>query len=106
MLTELMIRYEGLKKACDALEASIKEEILKLGKSQSVGNVKATFTKGRKTINYQAIAEPLAPIEIVDKYTSKKVDWRKVFGEIDAENDIIEANTTIGDPSVSIKIVA
>ena len=106
-LSEMMSEYYELKQQCASLEKRIKDEVLKLAKSQQVGNVKATYTKGRTLVDYKAIAEPLADSDTVYEFSEQKVDWRKVYLAIQdtVEPSIVSANTVISEPSVSLKVV-
>jgi hypothetical protein len=49
-----MLDYEAMQRRADAIRAEIEAAVLALGKTQTVGNVRATFSAGRRTFDYQA----------------------------------------------------
>ena len=53
-LAALMLQWEQVQRQADALRAQIEAAVLSLGKTQTVGNVRATFSAGRRTFDYQA----------------------------------------------------
>jgi predicted transcriptional regulator len=109
MLTEKMAKWEELKLEISKLEADIKKEVLELGKTQQVGNVKASFAKGRTNYNYQGIAEAIeVPEEVMSKYTEQKTvtDWTKIVKELSPPDEVMSEFAKTGSPSVSLKIVA
>jgi hypothetical protein len=52
-----MLDYEAMQRRADALRAEIEAAVLALGKTQTVGNVRATFSQGRRTFDYQAASD-------------------------------------------------
>ena len=56
-LATLMLEWETTQRAADALRAEIEAAVLALGKTQTVGNVRATFSAGRRTFDYRAAVE-------------------------------------------------
>ena len=79
-LATLMLDWEITQRKADELAAQIKAAVLTLGKTQVVGNVRASFSAGRRTFDYRAavlnaeangLLEPgsLAPWEV------EKVDY-------------------------------
>ena len=78
-----MLEWETTQRAADALRAEIEAAVLEVGKTQTVGNVRATYSAGRRTFDYRATIDAagesgmlapgsLAPWESVD------VDYRSV----------------------------
>ena len=53
-LATLMLEWEATQRKADALAETIKAAVLAIGKTQAVGNVRATFSAGRSTFDYQA----------------------------------------------------
>lgn len=53
-LATLMLEWEATQRKADALAAQIKAAVLAIGKTQVVGNVRATFSAGRRTFDYEA----------------------------------------------------
>ena len=76
----------------EELEAEIKEAVLELKTTQKVGNVTATFSNGRRELDYETPGQ-FAPVEIIDSNTviDKFTDWEAVSALIDP--DIVEECT-------------
>ena len=107
MLTEKMARWEELKYEISALEADISKEVLALGKTQQVGNVRASYAKGRKIYNYEGIAKVInIPPEIMDAHTKQITDWTKIVKELSPSEEIMSQFVRVGNPTVTIKLVA
>jgi len=102
-LATKMLEWEKLKYQLDYLEDLIKQEVKALGKTITVGNVRATYSQGRKVYDYQGAAiRASAPESIVNEWkkTTVTVDWRGVCGEM----GIDEIPFVQSDPSVSLKL--
>lgn len=69
-LAKKMIEWGEKKAALDVLTAEIESEVLKIGKTQTVGNVRATYSGGRETKDYDAVKDQV-PAEIAEKYLRK-----------------------------------
>lgn len=76
-LAALMLEWEITQRSADEIAAQIKSAVLSIGKTQTVGNVRATYTAGRRTFDYQGAIDQagqagmllpgsLAPWEILD----------------------------------------
>lgn len=91
-LAEKMLLWEKNKKELDSLEDEIKTAVLELKSTQNVGNVSASYSNGRRELDYETPGK-LAPVEIIQKNTTvnKVVDWNTVATLIDPE--IIEECT-------------
>ena len=106
-LSEKMSRWEQLRREADVLENEIKDEVLALAKTQKVGNVTATFSNGRGSYDYEAMAMKIEPDqEIVDRNTKTVTDWRKVCEEASAPEEIRALFYKAGTPYVSVKLAA
>ena len=105
VLAKKMIEWGELKAQMDALEDEIKAEVLTIGKTQTVGNVRATFSNPRKTYQpwdeavMEAEPEGLDPknYEIVTVST----DWQKAATDYGIERKSWTDPTA--KPSVSVK---
>ena len=109
MLTEKMARWEELKIEISRLESEITKEVISLGKTQQVGNVRASFANGRKTYNYEAIAKSIEiPDDVFAAHTKQKIetDWTSLVKELSPPEEIMAQHVKVGDPTVSLKIVA
>lgn len=108
-LAETMLRWERQRRLLDELEEVIREAVLEIGKTQTVGNVRASFSGGRKAYDYQAGAMMVLDQtdaeaqRVINRYTAPVVDWRAVCQDIGLDSDAIPYQQ--GNPSVSIKLL-
>ena len=103
-LARTMLRWESMKRVLDSLEAQIQASVLELGKTQNVGNVRASYSKGRKSYDYEAAAKPLDPPDsLLDACTKFSIDWRRVCNCMHIARE--EIPFTQSDPSVTVKLV-
>ena len=56
-LATKMLEWETTQRAADMLRAEIEAAVLEVGKTQTVGNVRATFSAGRRTFDYRAAVD-------------------------------------------------
>jgi hypothetical protein len=103
-LIDLMLEWEDLQEQISKVEDSIELYVMDLEKTQTAGNVRATYGKGRKNYDYQAAAKDVKA-SVVDLYSTEtvvvKVDWKKL-----CENEMItDIPFTQGDPYVKIKLM-
>jgi hypothetical protein len=104
-LAQAMLDWEQKRAELDAIEAKIKGTVMQMQKTYTVGNVRATFSQGRKTYDYEEAAQKYSYIranfsEVVEKHKSWKVDWKSVCDEIEVEDIPFDQ----GAPSVTLKI--
>jgi len=100
MLSWDMLSWEQKRRELDALEEQIKATVLTLGKTQTVGNVRASYSQGRKTYDYETPGRK-APEEIITEHTVPKTDWRMVCKEAGLDAVVVSQS----DPSVSLKLL-
>lgn len=108
-LARLMLYWEDQKKGLTRTEERIKEAVLELGETVDTGNVRASYSKGRRKFDYlQAVAEqPKLAEADVTKFTTvipqtEKVDWKAVckhFG-------IKDIPFTQSEPGVTVKLLS
>lgn len=106
-LAKKMIEWGELKSQMDALETEIKTAVLAIGKTQTVGNVRATYSNPRKT--YQAWDEAVMQAE-PDGFNPKMyevvtvtTDWQKAAADFG-----IERKSWVDEgaqPSVTVKMM-
>jgi hypothetical protein len=82
-----------LKVESDELEKDIQQEVLALGKTQSMGRVTASYrkSKGNGSYNYQSIVMELEPDpEIINKHTQivTTIGWKAIVDEVGVEDAI------------------
>ena len=103
-LAKMMLDWELLRLKLDKLEAQIKYGVLELGKTQTVGNVRATYSRGRRTYDYRAAIDAAG----YDS-PSQLAPWRKVtydYRQACKELKIDDIPFTQGEPSVSVKLLS
>ena len=108
-LAKLMLKWEVQRIILGELEAVIRDTVLEVGKTQTVGNVRASYSKGRRTFQYQAAAEghPMVSDATIGLYketrTITTINWKAICTHAGIEGD--ELPVTQGAPSVRIKLL-
>ena len=101
-LAAKMLEWEQAKRALDALTAEIQEAVLEIGQTQTVGNVRASYSAGRKTYDYEAGFEATGyPEETLNVFRTTTVDYRAACKEL----NIQDVPFTQSEPSVSVKLL-
>ena len=108
MLARFLLRWETERTALDALEREIRDLVLMLGETQIVGYVRASYSKGRTTYDYELACRnheaDMNPV-LVAKHAKTTVDWRAMalesLGLAQAEIPVAK----VGEPTVSIGLV-
>ena len=110
ILAEKMLEWENKKRELDLLEEWIKGQVLELEKTQTVGNVRASYSKGWKSYDYEASAKEWdkqadygISNDVLREYEISRIDWRGVCKHYDIQ-ELVIAST--GKPSVSIKLLS
>lgn len=97
-----MLEWEAKKRVLDKLEDEIKATVLEIGKTQTVGNVRASYNSGRKTYDYEGAAKSATiDDEVIRVYSEIRVDWRSVC----AVAEITDIPYSESEPSVSLRIL-
>ena len=101
-----MLEWEQNKRKLDALEAEIKAAVLEAGKTQTVGSVRASYSSGRTTYDYQTPVEKAVSAgdiywTALEVYQSTVTDWRAACKAFDLEPNIAKQT----GPSVSVKLL-
>jgi len=112
-LAEMMLRWEKQRRLLDELEEAITEGVMELGKTQTVGNVRASYSAGRKSYDYQAGALSVIVLDtpgsqnLIGRFTSPSVDWRGVCAELERDGEFGPDGIPFrqSGPSVSIKLL-
>ena len=85
-LVEKMLEWSKLKATLDELQGTIENAVLLLEETQNVGNVRVTYSGGRRSFNYKAAGENASEKIVADNTkttTSTSIDWKQVC--VDAE---------------------
>lgn len=82
-LAATMLEWEATQRKADALAETIKGAVLAIGKTQVVGNVRATFSAGRRTFDYRAAVDAAEADGLLEPgslapWESERVDWFEV----------------------------
>ena len=104
-LATALLQWESKKRELAELEKEIKDIVLQLGESQTAGNVKATYSQGRKKYNYQEAADghPMVESATIKLFTSApkaRTNWRKICAHVGIYDIPFEQD----EPSVTLKI--
>jgi len=108
-LARMMLEWEMLQRRAVALQATIEATVMQIGKTQTVGNVRASYSGGRKSYNYSegAMLCPMVNQSVIKEFTitpEPRTDWRKVCEHAGVERDDIPF--TQSEPSVTVKLLA
>lgn len=104
-MDDLMYLYKQAKVTADALENEINDRVIKMESTVDINGVKATFRKGKRTYDYEKIADATdVPDDLVKLHTVEKIDWKKIVDASDVDDAVKELFATTGKPTVSIKI--
>ena len=100
-LAQALLSWETKRKELDALEEQIKAAVLALGKTQTVGNVRASYSNGRTSYDYETPGRLHGDPGIIEAHTEPVTNWRKVCQEQGIPAIVIGRS----DPSVSVKLL-
>lgn len=99
-LAQKMLDWEKARRELDEVESLIKAAVMSIGKTQTVGNVRATYSPGRKKYDYESVLNEPVSLSIIEAHTTPMVDWRSVCKEV-----AFDPPFTQGDPYVSLKLL-
>ena len=99
---QAMIDWKKLNTEIEELEEEIKAYVLEQKKTQNIGDVRATYSKGRTTYDYEFSAVQ-ANATVEEKHRSEHIDWNAVCKDNNVSDLVIAKQS---DPSVRIKITA
>ena len=91
-----MLQWEEMKRKLDELEDELKEAVLELGKTQTVGSVRATYSKGRSTYDYETPGNQASQkIVAQHSHTELEIDWMAVAKEAQYTTEHREKHTEV-----------
>ena len=103
-----MLEWERKKREILALEAEIGKAVLAVGETQTVGNVRATYSAGRKSYDYQEAADghPMVSSATIELFTrfipaASRIDWKKICEHAGIDDVPFKQ----GEPSVKLKLL-
>ena len=94
-LAKKMLEWEELTRQANALADEISAAVLEIGSTQVVGNVRATYSEGRKSYDYYAAWNAVHKTPPGVDHTKVSYDYRKAC----ADYGIDDIPFTQGDPS-------
>ena len=105
-----MLEWGELRTQADALEAEISAAVMELEKTQTVGNVRASFGKGRTQYDYEASAKSVLGDDEAEAYAYKlwekagpTYNWREVCQEKDIDGTMYIKSAS--GPTVKLKFI-
>jgi hypothetical protein len=117
-LAAKMLEWGELKERMLAIEQEISDSVAMLQKTQTVGNVRATYSNGRGTWDYKGAFVELTreeELNVIDDYLNRystktiveDIDWKGMVYEITKKRNIPldDKYYTPGNPSVKVKIL-
>jgi len=92
-----LLEWEMKRNELDDLEKEITDAVLFLEKTQNVGNVRASYSGGRATYDYETPAFANATLEIKLKHQTKQkeTDWEMLAKDIGFSGDQFNNWTTL-----------
>ena len=105
-LAQKMLEWEQKKRELDALTAEIETAVLEVAQTQTVGNVRATYSGGRKMYAYEETVlarnnDADAPVLQAHTTVVLQVQWKAVCDALGI-TDIPFLQT---EPSVTVKLL-
>lgn len=103
-----MLKWERLKKRLGTLTEQIQAAVLDTEVTQTVGNVRASYSRGRKKYDYQEAADghkmvSKATIGLFTEFIpgTIRINWRNICKHVGIE----DIPFTQAEPSVSVKLL-
>ncbi len=104
-LAQKMLDWGKLHEELATLTAEIETAVLVVGKTQNVGNVRATYSKGRKRYDYEKVGRLQSP-EIIAAWTITKTVETTSWRDLCSGEGIKDIPFTQGEPGVKVKMVS
>jgi len=105
-----MLEWQEAQAHADLLKMEIETAVLALGKTQSAGNVRATYSAGRKSYNYQAGFEEAVNAGLdpraLDPFITVIPETTRIDYTTACKTLEIAPPFTQSAPAVSLKIIA
>lgn len=103
-LAQTMLQWEQVRRRLNEIEEAIRDSVLQIEKTQTVGNVRASYSRGRKKYDYQRAIDNLVDLEpdALVPFETIKVDYRAACKALDVQDVPFKQS----DPTVSVKLLA
>ena len=102
LLAEKMLEWENKKRELDLLEEWIKGQVLELEQTQTVGNVRASYSAGRKSYDYEGAWREEYDHLPASTYQKVTYDYRAACKDAAIEVPVKSQSA----PSVSLKLLS
>lgn len=107
-LAMMMLRWEKLQLQADELRGAIEDTVMEIKRTQTVGNVRAVYSGGRKSYDYLFAAgiHPMISEDVMQAFTitpPPRTDWRKICKHLEIPQDKIPYIQS--EPSVRVKLL-
>ena len=110
-LAQAMLDWQDAQATADSIKERIEEAVLERGKTQTVGNVRASYSAGRKSYDYETAvldcvqsgriaSEDLGPFR-EEVPATIRTDWRVACNKLS-----IDAPFTKAPARVTVKLIA
>ena len=109
-LAARMLEWEETQRKSNALKAIIEAEVLALGRTQNVGNVRASYSGGRKSYNYEGAISAMGEAGVLEAgalepYTTTiPATWRTDYRAACKGLGVEDVPFTQSAPSVTLKL--
>jgi hypothetical protein len=79
-LARTMLEWQEAQAKADLLKMDIEAVVLELRATQTVGNVRASYSAGRKSYDYETAARESQFVSnvTISLYTTPSIDWRGI----------------------------
>ena len=97
-----LLRWEQLQQAAEELAKDIRAAVMALGKTQSAGSVRATYSNGRKRFLYKeaALSDGRCDDAFIQAHSISIVSWRGICADLGLDVDF-----TKSEPTVRLRVV-
>lgn len=104
-LSELLARYEVAATEAKRLEEKIKQVVLEMQETVKCGRVTASYSSGRGSYDYEAIAKEIGLAEkVLKKFSKLVVNYKQACEDAGIPKAVLEKHYKPGTPGVSIKL--
>ena len=97
-----MLEWEEIQREANKRATEIEAAVLKLGRTQTVGNCRATYSQGARKFDYETPGQ-IVDADVIAEHTTTviKTDWRAVCKAIAGVPVVV----TQAAPSVKVKLL-
>lgn len=109
LLANAMLEWEQIQAHADQLAFYIQDAVMNIEQTQTVGNVRVTYSTGRKTYDYEEAAtdHPSVSQATIDLYSKRilKIDWKAICTHAGIGEQPNDIKFTQSPPSAKIKLL-